>query len=199
MKEEKKFTRQWIIGVAILTGVIFALQFVHEGLNFTAINTPLSLIPIIVGVIIYDTIAASWFGFVFGLSTILSNTAKALMPIDLYGTILILLISGVTTALAARGVYYFLKGKNETVAVFAASFTAPVVKSGMYVVFIRLFFMQTITKYTGDVEKLLSVAKLYFGKGFVIELAVNLIAVPIIINIIKKCKKKDDVNENNSL
>ena len=199
MKEEKKLTRQWIAGIAVLTAVIFALQIILRIMHLAPLDALITLVPVVVGTIIYDNIVSVWLGFVFGLSILICDTAEPFIAANLFDAGLSFMIIGMATALGARGVYMLFERKNETVATYAAAFTAPAIKNGVFLIISRILFMQVFLSMTGNSLDNVKMSKKFVAWTFLVETIINVLLVPIIVLIIKKCKKKNDVNENDSL
>lgn len=174
-----------VVGLGLLTAIVVVLQFVSMALRFSAFSITLNLVPIIVGAALYGRGVGAWLGFVFGLSVLLTGDAAGFLAINIPGTIVTVLLKGILAGLCAGVVYRLLAKKNATAAVLAASITAPVVNTGIFVLGCLVFFMDYVNSLAAGSNAFLFILTAFVGGNFFVELGVNLVLNPAILRIIR--------------
>ena len=97
--------------IAVFTAVVAVLQFVGAAIRFGTFSISLVLVPIVIGAALCGPYAGAWFGFVFSMIVLFTDSA-AFMVINPLGTILTVLIKG-TLAGYFAGLVYKLKEKKQ--------------------------------------------------------------------------------------
>lgn len=189
MKESTKKA----VGLGLLTAVVVVLQMSAVVIRFGVFQISLVLIPIVVGAALYGISAGAWLGFVFGAVVLLNGDATAFFAISVPGTIITVLVKGMTAGLLSALVYKLIESKSRTAACFGAAFTAPVVNTGIFVLGCRIFFFDTLREWASgagyeSVWKYILIA--FVGGNFLIELAVNMILSPAVVRVIDLGKRK---------
>lgn len=189
----KKFSTSTIVGIGLLTAIVVVLQFVSMALRFGTFSITLTLVPIVVGAALYGWKTGAWLGFVFGVAVLLTGDAAAFLTINIPGTIATVLVKGAAAGLLAGLVYRLIAKKNQVAAVFISSITAPIVNTGLFLLGCRLFFYDTVAAWgagLGFENTFVYMIVGLVGINFIIELGVNLVLNPAILQIIKIGKKK---------
>ena len=189
----KKFSTSTIVGIGLLTAIVVVLQFVSMALRFGTFSITLTLVPIVVGAALYGWKTGAWLGFVFGVAVLLTGDAAAFLTINIPGTIATVLVKGAAAGLLAGLVYRLIAKKNQVVAVFISSITAPIVNTGIFLLGCRLFFYDTVAAWgagLGFENTFVYMIVGLVGINFLIELGVNLVLNPAIVMIIKVAKKE---------
>ena len=182
-----------IVGIGLLTAIVVVLQFVSMALRFGTFSITLTLVPIVVGAALYGWKTGAWLGFVFGVAVLLTGDAAAFLAINIPGTIATVLVKGAMAGLCAGLVYRLVAKKNQVAAVLLSSITAPIVNTGILLVGCRLFFFDTVSAWgagLGFENTFVYMIVGLVGINFIIELGVNLVLNPAILQIIKIGKKK---------
>ena len=94
-----------IVGIGLFTAIVLVLQFMGGGIRFGVFSISLVLVPIVVGAAVYGWQAGGWLGFVFGVAVLLSGDAAAFLAVDVFGTILTVLVKGTAAGLCTGLVY----------------------------------------------------------------------------------------------
>lgn len=94
-----------IVGIGLFTAIVLVLQFLGGGIKFGVFSISLVLVPIVVGAAVYGWQAGGWLGFVFGVAVLLSGDAAAFLAVDVFGTILTVLVKGTAAGLCTGLVY----------------------------------------------------------------------------------------------
>ncbi len=189
----KKISTSTIVGIGLLTAIVVVLQFVSMALRFGTFSITLTLVPIVVGAALYGKATGAWLGFVFGVAVLLTGDAAAFLAINIPGTIATVLVKGAAAGLLAGVVYRLIAKKNQVAAVLISSITAPIVNTGIFLLGCRLFFYDTVAAWGAGLGFENTFVYMIVGLveiNFLIELGVNLVLNPAILQIIKIGKKK---------
>lgn len=192
MKNKGKINTQKLVITAILTALVIVLQFMGSFIRFGMFSISLVLIPIVIGSALCGYKAGAWLGFVFGAAVLLSGDASAFLVIDVFGTIVTVLLKGTLCGLAAGITYNLLENKNRYVAVMAAAVVCPIVNTGVFLLGCLVFFLETITEW-GIGLGFQNVGKYMIfglvGGNFIFELITNIVLAPIILRVEKAVRK----------
>ncbi len=187
----KKVNVGTLVGIGLLTAIVVVLQFVSMSLRFGMFSITLTLVPIVVGAALYNWKAGAWLGFVFGVIVLLSGDASAFLALNIPGTIITVIVKGTLAGLCAGLVYKLVSKKNQIAAVLLASITAPIVNTGVFLIGSAVFFLDTITQWAGTENVFVYMLVGLVGFNFFIELGVNLVLNPTILQIIRIGKKNN--------
>ncbi len=186
----KMSTKTLVIGAA-LTAVVIVLQLMGAFIRFGMFQISLVLAPIVIGAAIGGVGMGTWLGFVFGMVVLLNGDAASFYAVDVFGTIVTVLLKGSLSGLAAAFVYKAVEKWNKYLAVFLAAIACPIVNTGIFLLGCQIFFFDTITAWAagGDL-----VGFYITGLGlinFPIELAFNIVLSPAILRLlnIKEIRK----------
>ena len=175
---------------AILTALVVVLQFIGQTIRLGPFMISLVLVPIVIGAATCGPKIGGWLGFVFGLFVLISGDAAAFLTINIFGTIVTVLLKGVLCGFVAGYVYQLLEGKNKTLAVFAAAIVCPVVNTGVFLLGCVLFFMDTIILWANGSNVIAYMFVGLVGGNFLVELALNLVLGPAIVRLVGIAEKK---------
>lgn len=182
-----------LVGIALFTAIVVVLQLIGSAIKFGQFSISLVLIPIVVGTALYGIGAGAWLGLVFGVTVLISGDAAAFLTVDVFGTIVTVLLKGTLAGLAAGAVYKLIEKKNKYTATIAAAFICPVVNTGVFLLGCLVFFMPTINEWAAGLG--FESAGAYMitglvGLNFVFELVVNLVLGPVIVRLVDLGKKE---------
>ena len=191
---KKTFDVRSLTGVGILTAVVIVLQLVGMlFLRFGTFSLSFVLVPIVVGAALYGVWAGAWLGLVFGVVVLISGDAAPFLAVNALGTVATVIVKGVAAGLGAGLVYRLVAPKNAFLAVLLAAIVCPVLNTGVFLIGCVLFFMDTIRGWAAGAGfesagafMILSLA----GINFLIELGVNILLSPTIVQIIRLGKKR---------
>lgn len=182
----KKQTQKLVLA-AIMTALVIVLQLLGQFIKLGPFSVSLVLVPIVVGAAMCDFKIGAWLGFVFGVVVLLSGDAAAFLAVDVWGTVVTVLVKGTLCGLCAGLCYRLLQKKNRYLAVIVSAIICPIVNTGVFLLGCRLFFMSTITEW-GMALGFKNVAEYMFiglaGGNFIFELIVNIILAPVILRVI---------------
>ena len=141
--ERKKQTENLVLG-AILTAIVVVLQILGEFIKFGPFSVSLVLIPIVIGAAKCGVKIGTWLGLVFGTVVLLNGDATAFFAVNVFGTVLTVLLKGAACGFAAGLTYKLLAKYNKYAAVIAAAVVCPLVNTGVFLIGCLLFFLDTI-------------------------------------------------------
>ena len=134
MQTTKKWSTKTLVLGAVLTALVFLLQMMGSFIHFGPFSVSLVLIPIVIGAATCGFEVSAYLGLVFSVAVFASGDAAAFMAVDVFGTIVTVVLKGVLCGLCAGLVYkgvMKLFGKNM-VAVLAAAIVCPIVNTGVF-------------------------------------------------------------------
>lgn len=190
MKDNKT---QKIVGTAILTAILVVLQILSNYIVIGSVSINLSLIPVIIGAILYGPLAGFFLGFVNGLVVILSPSTQAIfMPLTVIGTIITCLLKTGLAGLVSGYVYRIFEKSNYKLGIVLAALLVPIINTG-------LFSIAALTIFRPFLENLVSenytnvyivLLLLVIGANFIVEFLLNVVLSPTIIYIINLRKNR---------
>jgi len=182
-----------LVILALLTAIVFILQFFGVFIRFGMFSISLVLIPIVVGAALVNLWAGGWLGLVFGLVVLASGDANIFLAIDPVGTIIVVIIKGVLAGLAAGAAYRLLAKINKTIGAISAAIICPIVNTGVFVIGAYVFFLPTLTEW-GAAAGFSSVTAFIFvgmiGLNFLVEFGLNVVLSPAIVRLIQYGQNK---------
>lgn len=187
-----------LVGTALLAALTIMLQF-FVVIPLGAFTVTLTLVPIMLGAILYGPTAGAFLGGVFGavvcwqvvtgaagvMSTQMLQMAPFITPV-------VCLLKGILAGFAAGWVRKFSKNfKHNTVSVILSAVTCPLVNTGIFVAALFVFYQDLILQYAADNAFSGAVAFVFLGVvglNFVVEFLVNVLLVPIVVRLLKIVK-----------
>ena len=178
-----------IVGVGVMIAIVVVLQLLSSVIKFGPFSITLALTAMIVGGAIYGVWAGGILGFAMGVTVLLSGDAAAFLAINVPGTILTVLLKGALAGAAGAAVYRLLEKRGRFVSVVAASITAPIVNTGIFLLGVCFFFLDTVSSWAGDAPVGEFIFTGLIGLNFPVELVVNLALSTVAVTIIGIAKK----------
>ena len=187
-----------LVGMGILTALVIVLQTFASGFKIGTFSPPLSLIPIIMGAVLFGELAGAILGLVFGAVVLFAVISGAepfstlMLQYNPAFTVVICIFKGLLAGYVSGIVYKLLKGVNNVFATIAASVAAPVVNTGIFSVGMLTVFYPLLarTASTAGAENvILFYFTIFIGVGFIFNLAFIAILVPGLLRIIKIVRK----------
>ena len=183
-----------LVTTALLTAVIVVLQTVASGIRIGPFTPTLSLIPIIIGALLYGPVVGGFLGAVFGVIVIIGVLSGSepmstmMMQTNPVMTVTLCLVKGIAAGVIPALAYNALKDKNDLVATAIAAILAPVSNTGIFSIGLITVFMPIAEQFAAQLE-FPNVAKFLFvgiiGTNFLFELAVNVVLVPVVKRVLK--------------
>lgn len=202
-KSQKQKTLE-LVQLAMLAALVVVLQIISALIPPIGgtVSITLTLIPVVIGAILFGKKGGSILGFTFGLIvminciTALDYGGNILWNANPILTALLCLLKGVLAGFVPAVVYSAISGKKTmsvTKKVFAtalAAMLAPIVNTTTFVIGMLLFFKETLTVWAGGQALIVYILLVLAGLNFLIEFIINIILTPAIIRIVDVVKKK---------
>ena len=188
------FTAKQITGVAVLLALVIVLQAALGSITIGAVTLNFTLIPIVLGGILFGSLAGAFLGFACGV-VVLIQVIMGLNPFytliwanDPVVTTLTCIVKSTLAGYLGGLAYKLISKKQPIVAVFVASAIVPIVNTSLFIVGC-LFMFDSVHGMAGSQNLLVFILVGLVTFNFFIELAINLIFAPAINRIIKIIKK----------
>ena len=190
MQNSKMSTRTLVMG-AVLTALVILLQYMGSFVKFGPFSISLVLIPIVIGAATCGVKIGGWLGFVFGVVVLLSGDAAAFLAVNVWGTIITVLVKGTLCGLLAGLTFKGVNAlsKNTYLATVAAAVVCPLVNTGIFLIGCFLFFMETLTMWAGGSDVVHYMIFVLVGGNFLFELGANIVFSPAIVHIMKAIRR----------
>lgn len=188
------FTAKQITGIAVLLALVIVLQAVLGSINIGPVTLNFSLIPIVLGGILFGSVAGAILGFACGVIVLIQvmmggNPFYTLIwTNDPFVTTLTCVIKSTVAGYLGGLSYNLFARKKPIVAVFVASAIVPIVNTLLFIVGCLFMFDSVYGMASGqNVLVFILVGLVTFN--FFVELAINLICAPALNRIIETLKK----------
>ena len=182
-----------LVGTALLAALVIVLQFfvvIPIGIFYIT----LTLVPIIIGAILYGWKSGAVLGGVFGVSVavqVVTGAAGALSTAMLVSrpviTIVLCILKGVAAGLVSGLVFSLFKKKNM-LAVIAAAIASPIVNTGIFVGGLFVFYYPMMQEYASAGGFANAVAFIFIGivgLNFVVEFLINVLLIPVVLRVVR--------------
>jgi uncharacterized membrane protein len=189
--KRKGISTKSIALTAILTALVVVLQFLGQFIRFGPFAISLVLIPIVIGAATCGTKASTWLGLVFGVIVLVSD-AQAFIAIDIFGTVVTVLLKGILAGFFAGLTYKLASKKNVYLAVVLSAIVCPLVNTGVFLLGCWVFFMDTINEWATAFGFASAVEYMFLGMvgaNFLFELATNVVLSPVVVRLLNIKKK----------
>jgi len=181
-----------LVGTALLAALVLLLQF-FVSIPLGAFTVTLTLVPIMLGAILYGPTAGALLGGVFGVAVsiqvitgaagVMSTQMLQMAPVV---TIAVCILKGVLAGLGAGAVHKLLHRKNNTVAVLLSAISCPLINTGLFTAALFLFYYDLLVSYAAANALANAFAFVFvgvLGLNFVVEFLVNVLLVPVVLRI----------------
>lgn len=188
--------------IAMLIALIAVLQIlatVFSKLVALPVSITLTLVPIVVGAVLFGPWVGGILGFAFGAITLILGLT-GFDPVTLQsfqfsavGTFFIVLLKGTAAGMAAGAIAIPFKKKGKIYpAVFTAAVLAPVTNTAIYIIGMMTIFQGTWSGQAAEYGGMFAMAMIIIGMAlvnFVIELIINVVLGSSVVRIIEAVKK----------
>jgi len=194
-----------MVQLSMLIALVVVLQIVSALIPPIGgmVSITLTLVPVVVGAILFGKKGGSVLGLAFGLIVLincivgLDKGGNILWNANPFLTATICLVKGVAAGLIPAWLYEITKGKKENVsgtrkyvATVVAALSAPIVNTGLFVCGMLAFFMETLRTWAGGQGVILYILLGLAGLNFLVEFLINIILSPAIVRIVEIVRKK---------
>ncbi len=184
-KKNLTFDTYKLTVLAILTALTFLLQFFVKIPLFGTFTVNVSLTVIVIGAAVFGFEGGAWLGAVSSLAVLCNGDASGFLSISFFSTVLVVMLKGILSGVAAAGCYKLLKKVNLYLSVTVSAIVAPIVNTGIFFLGCILFFMPSIRASAGEQTAIGYILTVLIGLNFVAEFVLNLILVPCIVRILQ--------------
>ncbi|MBQ2718964.1 MAG: ECF transporter S component [Clostridia bacterium] len=182
-----------LVLTALLTALVAVLSYFGGFIKIGGLaSISLTLVPVVLGAALLGPWVGAWLGGVSGLVFFLTADAAFWFGLNVFGTVVTVLVKGVAAGLCAGLVYKLLEGKNRYAAMVVSAVVAPVVNTGIFLIGCLIFFMDTVSSgAAGEGYSVFAYLMIAFvGLNFVFELLVNVILSPVLLRVTELWKKR---------
>lgn len=196
MKKKHYFNTKMIATTGILVGIEILFQVIGNYINPGFANINLSLIPIVIGAVLYGPVVGGFLGLVCGLMVIISpSTMQIFFSISPVGTILACILKTSVAGVAAGLVVKLFKGEKKIYGVILASILVPVINTALFSIFALIFFMPLLQSMISETMPNIAAALFVgmIGINFILEVISTVILAPSLYKILEHAgiNKKD--------
>ncbi len=185
---------QTLVGTAVLAAIVIVLQVFASGIRIGPFTPTLSLIPIIIGAIVYGPVTGAVLGAIFGIIVVIAVISGA-EPFSLLmfnqnpaATVITCLLKGAAAGYLSGLLYQVLK-KKKIVNIVSASVIAPVANTGIFCIAMLTIFRNLWAESTGGQNPFVFLLITFVGMNFLFELAFDIVLIPVIMRIISAIRK----------
>lgn len=186
-----------IVGTGVLAAIIIVLQTLAGSISVGPFTITLSIVPIIIGAVLYGPKSGTILGAVFGLivvAAVISGTdvggAMMFQQNPIVTVILCILKSTLAGFAAGMVASKFAKKSKLNFGVMLASILAPICNTGIFILGASIFFLDLLKSWAGSQDVIIYIFAGLVGVNFLIELAVGIILVPVVVHIIRAIRRR---------
>lgn len=175
-----------LTGIALFVALIMILTLLSNYITFGPISINLSLIPVILGSLIYGPIVGFILGLVNGGLVLAAPSTQGFFALNPVATVFVCLLK---TGIAGMvcGFMPMIFKNHKQVGVIFGSFLVPIINTGLFAIGSLIFFMDLFD----SVEYLFLGA---IGINFIVEVAINGLLSPTIYLLFDLYNKKHPKN-----
>lgn len=181
--------------IGIFAAVVVVLQFISAFVKIGSFPLTLTLIPIVLGAVLYGPKVGSALGAVFGIVVVIC----CFTGIDVGGQILVqanpvlttvvCMAKGILAGLLPGLVFRAVGVKKPYLGTVLSAIVAPIGNTGLFLICMMVFFKDVLVSWAGGSDVVYYVFTGLVGWNFVIEMVINIIAAPMLYRVSKAVKK----------
>ncbi|MBR7164928.1 MAG: ECF transporter S component [Clostridia bacterium] len=189
---------QKLVILAVLAAIVAILQYFGGAIAIpgTGLSITLTLVPIVLGAILYGPVFGGVLGTVFGgmvALSVLQGTA-GILAAQMFAsrpvlTIFLCIFKGLACGAVAGLAGSLLMKKNLYLGVVLSAILCPIINTAIFSLGLVVFYSEIAIGFAEGASLLAFVIFGIVGVNFVIEFAVNLICAPVIVRVIRALKK----------
>lgn len=184
-----------MVTLALLAALVVVLQTVASSIKFGPIPITLTLVPIVIGAILYGPSAGALLGAIFGLVTAVAGLTgydpgtQALIQASPVWTILTCFVKA-TAAGWVAGLVYRALHKKQTLGCVLSAMSAPIVNTGIFLLAMSTVLRTSLVAWAAGADLVYYVFVTLTGVNFLVEFGVNAVLSAAIARIVKAVTKK---------
>lgn len=170
--------------------LVIVLQLLSNYVSFGPVSITLSLIPIVVGSILFGPISGAILGLANGAIILTAPSTSAFLSYNLGATVAVCLIKTTLAGFLSGLVYKLLAKNHHRLGVILSSILAPIVNTGIFTIFCFTIFYGLFQGAAGETSVVSYVFLTVLGLNFIVEFSINAILSPVVLYIINVVDKK---------
>ena len=194
MNKEHSNTQRLAV-LAVLTAIVIILQ-VAVVIPLGPFTVTLTMLPIIIGAILYGPMGGAILGAAFGIVVsiqVVTGAAgafsTAMLEFQPAATILVCLLKGIAAGAAAGAFFRLFRRRSFYLGVVMAAVIAPVINTGIFSIVCLTIFRSLIENALGTSGNLLFVfLTTFIGLNFLVAFGVNVALTPVVMRILRAVK-----------
>lgn len=189
---------QRMVTLAVLAALVVVLA-VAGAIPAGAFTITLTLVPIVIGAILYGWQGGALLGAIFGMIVsiqVVTGAAglfsTAMLEYNAFVTIITCVVKGAAAGLLAGLFFGWFSKVNYYLGVVLAAVIAPIANTGIFSVVCLTVFRSLVANALGTSAGsglLMAFIAGFIGVNFVLELSINVILAPVIMRIVKIVRK----------
>lgn len=199
--ERTKLRIQQIVGTGVLMALVIVLQVFAASIKIGPVSFTLSLVPIVLGALLYGPATGAFLGGVFGLvvtiAVVTGADAGGYMMFEKLPvlTVALCMVKGIAAGFVAGLISRaFDRHGHPVPGLFLAAVACPITNTGIFCIGLLAFYRDVATAWMGAttytnlfVYTMLGIV----GINFLVELAVDLVLAPAIERVIYAIRKQN--------
>ena len=184
-----------LTSLALLAALVVVLQTVASGIRIGPVPISLTLVPIVVGAILFGPGAGAGLGAVFGIVCLIAGITGAdqftnvLWVPSPFWLVVVCVGKAVLCGLCAGLVAKALR-QRQTLSCILAALTAPFVNTGVFAIGMLTVFKPVLQDYAGGTNIVYFLFVAFIGVNFLVEFAVNAALSAAIARIVQVVQKQ---------
>ncbi len=181
--------------VGIFAALVIVLQLVSGFVKIGNISITLTLVPIVLGAVLYGYKVGAALGGIFGVIVViccitgLDAGGSMLIQANPVITVLICLVKGVMSGLLPGLVYKAFGKKNQYLGTVLSAIVAPIGNTGLFLLGMILFFKDTLVMWADGADTVYYIFTGLVGINFIVEMIVNVVAAPVLFRVSKAVRR----------
>ena len=190
MKNEKHTSVVRLTSLALLAALVVVLQTVASGIRIGPVPISLTLVPIVVGAILFGPGAGALLGGVFGVVCLIAGITGAdqftnmLWAANPFWLTVVCVGKAVLCGWVA-GLVYRALAKRQTLACVVSAVCAPIVNTGVFAVGMLTVFRPILQEFAGGTDIVYYFFVVMIGVNFLVEFGVNTVLSAAIARIVR--------------
>lgn len=187
-----------ITGIGIFMCLVVVLQLFSNYVQFGPVSITLSLIPIVVGSIIYGPFAGFLLGVFCGVIAFLApSTISVFWPYGIFKTLMICIFKTGIAGLLAGYIFKAISSKKKKIAVILSSISVPIINTGIFAIGSLILYRDLLMSLnTTGQSTLIFLLVGFIGFNFIIEFLVNSVLSPIVYRLVNIFKSNYENDKN---
>ena len=194
MKANKQNVKR-LVGTAILAAIVIVLQTLVV-IPLGPFTITLTLIPIMLGAILFGAPCGAFLGAVFGVTVSVQVVTGAAGPLSFAMfehapviTIAVCMLKGILAGLCSGLVFKLFEKMNKgKLGVILSAAVCPIVNTGIFVTALFIFYYNLMSEFALANAFANAVTFIFIGivgLNFVVEFAINVLLIPVVLRVIR--------------